>query len=294
MAPALLGPGEGETVTDRPGSFVQINADRDELAVTASRYGPGESGPGAHVHRAHADSFWVLDGELTFELADELRRVGPGGFVLVPANVVHTFRNEGPGEASFLNVHAPSMGFPDHLRALNEATSEEEEREATERFDTFEPPADGGRPASDAVVRAAGEGEELVLGPARTVLKATGEHGGGSMSLSETNLAPGFPGPVPHWHESFVDCFWVLEGVLTLRLGEETVRAGAGTFALVPPSAVHTFSNPGDERVRLLNLMTPGGFERYLREVVAATPRGGPPDPDRMAEIASRYDFHPV
>ena len=292
--PLLLRPGEGETVSDRPESFVQIKADRDELALTDSRYGRGESGPGPHVHREHADCFWVLDGQLTFELAGELAHVAAGGFVLVPPNVVHTFRNEGPGHARFLNVHAPSMGFPDHIRALHEARSEEEEHEAAERFDTFEPPADGGRPASDALVRGPGEGDELALGPNRVLFKATGEHGGGPMSLWETRLAPGVTGPVPHWHESFVDSFWVLEGTLTLRLGEETAEASAGSFALVPPGAVHTFSNPGDEPVRFLNLMAPGGFERYLRELAAAASPGSALDPARMAEIASRHDFRPA
>ena len=294
MDALLLGPGEGETVADRPESFVQIKADRHELALTESRYGPGESGPGPHVHRWLADAFWVLDGELTFELAGELSRVGAGGFVLVPPEVVHTFRNEGPGDARFLNAHAPSMGFPDHIRALHQARSEEEERAAAERFDTFEPPPGGGRPAADAVVRGPGDGEEVALGPNRAVLKATGEHAGGPMSLSEARFAPGFPGHVPHWHDSFVDSFWVLEGTLTLLLGEETVEAAAGTFALVPPGAVHTVSKPGDAPVRFLNLMAPGGFERYLREVAAATSGDGAPDPALMAEIASRYDFHPA
>ena len=43
--------------------------------------------------------------------------------------------------------------------------------------------------------------------------------------------------------------------------------------------------------MRALNLMAPGGFERYLEEVAEL---GGPPDPDQMAQIASKYDFHPV
>jgi mannose-6-phosphate isomerase-like protein (cupin superfamily) len=87
--------------------------------------------------------------------------------------------------------------------------------------------------------------------------------------------------------------FYVLEGALTLRLGDETVEAPAGSFAFVPPGNVHTFSNPSDETVRMLNLMAPGGFEQYLKEAAAAM-GGGPPDPAVMARIASRYDFEPV
>lgn len=290
MSALLVQAGRGETITGRPARFVEIRAARDELAVTDSRYAPGESGPGAHVHREHADCFWVLEGELAFDLGGggERVRAPAGSFVLVPPGVVHTFRNEGPGNARFLNLHAPSMGFDRHLRAMRDGDDP-----ATEDFDTFDPPADGGLPASAALVRRPDEGERLALGPSSAVVKAGSEHGGGSLALTETTIAPGFPGPVPHFHEAMVDSFYVLDGTLTVRLGEEAVEAAAGTYVLVPPGVVHTFANPGGEPVRFLNAMAPGGLERYLREVVAATPPGaGPPDPALMARIASRYDFH--
>jgi hypothetical protein len=57
---------------------------------------------------------------------------------------------------------------------------------------------------------------------------------------------------------------------------------------------VHTFWNPGDSPVRLLNLMAPGGFEQYLKEVAEAAAPGAAPDPALMAEIASKYDFEPA
>jgi mannose-6-phosphate isomerase-like protein (cupin superfamily) len=129
-----------ETVTDEPGSFVQIKADRSELVVTESLYGPGQSGPGPHVHREHSDCFYVLEGELVFEVGGERAVVSAGGFVLVPPEVVHTFRNEGPASARFLNAHAPGCRFADHLRGEDVD------------FDTHDPPDHAGRPASDAIV----------------------------------------------------------------------------------------------------------------------------------------------
>jgi mannose-6-phosphate isomerase-like protein (cupin superfamily) len=88
-----------------------------------------------------------------------------------------------------------------------------------------------------------------------------------------------------------VDSFYVREGTLTLRLDGDSVEAGPGTYALVPPGNPHTFSNPGDEPVSVLNLMAPAGFERYLREAAALQ---GPIDAARMAEIASKYDFRAI
>ena len=84
--------------------------------------------------------------------------------------------------------------------------------------------------------------------------------------------------------------FYVLEGTLTLRLGDETVTAGPGTFACVPPGVVHTFSNPGGEPVRFLNFNTPSGWERYMRDLAEAA-RSGPLTPEAIGRVAARYDF---
>jgi mannose-6-phosphate isomerase-like protein (cupin superfamily) len=82
----------------------------------------------------------------------------------------------------------------------------------------------------------------------------------------------------------------VLQGTLTLRLGDDVVEVPAGSYGVVPPGNVHTFANSSDGTVRALNLMAPGGFEQYLKEVG----RAGTTDPAEMAKIASRYDFQPV
>ena len=47
--------------------------------------------------------------------------------------------------------------------------------------------------------------------------------------------------------------FYVLDGILTMRLGDETQQLGPGTFVCVPPGVVHTFANHGDRPVRFLN-----------------------------------------
>jgi mannose-6-phosphate isomerase-like protein (cupin superfamily) len=91
-----------------------------------------------------------------------------------------------------------------------------------------------------------------------------------------------------------VDSFYVLDGVVSMRVGDETFEAGRGSYTAALPGTVHTFSNPGDEPVRVLNVMAPGGFEQYLKEVAASIPEGGAPDPAAMAQIAARHDFVPA
>jgi mannose-6-phosphate isomerase-like protein (cupin superfamily) len=131
------------------------------------------------------------------------------------------------------------------------------------------------------------------MGPSDVVVKATGQETGGSFFLGETVIQPGFMGPPPHRHRELHDMFYVLDGTLTMRLDDETLSAGAGTFVCVPPGVVHTFSNTSDGPVRFLNFNTPAGWENYMRDLAAAS-QDGPLTPDRIGPIASRYDFEVV
>jgi oxalate decarboxylase/phosphoglucose isomerase-like protein (cupin superfamily) len=84
--------------------------------------------------------------------------------------------------------------------------------------------------------------------------------------------------------------FYVLEGTLTMQLGEETHALGPGAFVCVPPGVVHTFSNRSEQAVRFLNFNTPSGWEQYMRDLAAALASGSPTS-DEIGRIASRYDF---
>lgn len=287
MDALFLLPGGGETISDRAERTVRIKADREAVVVTESRYAAGERGPGRHVHHRHTDAFWVLEGALVFEVGRERERIHAEArtFAAVPAGVVHTFWNDGPAEARFLNVHAPGERFGEYMRAMRDGRPDP-------GFDSDDPPPDGGPSADEVVVRAPGEGEALA-GPAAATFKLEASDRGGTFSLAELVLPPGCQGPVPHVHERFCDSFYVLEGALTLRLDDRVVEAPPGTFVLAPPGTVHTFSNTRPEPARALNLMAPGGFEQYLREVVAAS-ADAPPDRALLTEIASRHDFHPA
>src|SRR5213592_3548015 len=152
VQPLLLAPGEGEKTTDRPKRQITILCDFPQIIVSRFRYEPGEKGPDPHVHRQHSDAFYVLEGEVDFGLGPEVAQVegGPETFAAAPPNVVHTFKNSSDATAIFLNIHAPSMGFGNVLRGGG-----------YEHFDQFDPPADGGRPLEDAIVRPAGAGEPV-------------------------------------------------------------------------------------------------------------------------------------
>ena len=219
----------------------------------------------------------MLEGELAVDIGPdrETVRAPAGSFVLAPSGWSTPSATRAPGKARFLNVHAPSRDFHRYMRGEDVA------------FDQHDPPPDGGLPASEAVVLAPGEGRGLSVGAGRLSVKAGRNDGGGRFLLTEGELPGGGAGPPLHRHREHIDSFYVLEGTLTLRLGTETRELGEGGYALVPPGVAHTFANPSEAPARYLNLMLPGGFERYFEEAAGA-------DPERIPEIAARYDYEPA
>jgi quercetin dioxygenase-like cupin family protein len=139
----------------------------------------------------------------------------------------------------------------------------------------------------------AGGGERHAAGPSEVIVKATGALTAGSLFLAENRLAPGFPGPPLHRHESVHDMFYVLEGTLTLRIDTYTEDLSPGSFACIPPGVPHAFMNRSDAVGRFLNFNTPAGWEHYMREL-ADVGRSGPLTADALRRIASRYDFEVV
>jgi quercetin dioxygenase-like cupin family protein len=251
--PVLLGPGEGETTTDRPERTIQILCDFPQIIVSRFRYEPGEEGPDPHVHHKHADAFYVLEGEVEFGLGPEVTRVtgGPGTFACAPPDVVHTFKNSSDATAIFLNIHAPSMGFGHVLRGGGH-----------EGFDQFDPPPDGGRPFDDAILQPAGEGERVGSDTTSHLIKCELDE----LSVIEMTFFPEFEGVDPHTHDDLVDSFLVLEGDGDFTAGEDVHRLGAGCFISASVGARHGFAVAGAGPLRVLNLHAPDrGFAGRLR-----------------------------
>ena len=111
------------------------------------------------------------------------------------------------------------------------------------------------------IVLQPGEGHVIPLGPIRMIVQEDGTHTRETLGVAEFEVPPHAPTPPPHIHHAHEEVFYVLEGELEFLAGARTVRAGAGTFVMVPIGALHTFSNQTDNPARFLNSFTP---PRYI------------------------------
>jgi quercetin dioxygenase-like cupin family protein len=137
---------DGETILHQGNREISILVARDEVTVTHARYAAGERVAGPHVHHGHTDAFYVLEGELTFEIGREATTttVSAGGFVAAPPGVAHSLRTAGDRPARWLTIHARDGGFASFMRGLRDGVEVE--------WDIAAVPSDGGLPASEAIV----------------------------------------------------------------------------------------------------------------------------------------------
>ena len=113
----------------------------------------------------------------------------------------------------------------------------------------------------------------------------------GAFSLVEHPMPPRTLGAPLHRHRNEDEYSYVLEGRVGALLGEEVVYGEPGDLIFKPRGQWHTFWNAGDERARILEFISPGGFEGYFERLSELVAAGGPPDPAKIAEIAAAYDL---
>ena len=138
------------------------------------------------------------------------------------------------------------------------------------------------------LVVAAGEGEVVLRGGFGVVGKVSGTETGGAFSVVEHPLEAGILGAPPHTHANEDETSFVIEGEIGVLIGDKEFRAGAGTYVLKPRGVPHAFWNPGPGPSRILEIISPAGFERYFEELAGVLSAGGPPDLDRTSTGSRR------
>jgi quercetin dioxygenase-like cupin family protein len=113
-----------------------------------------------------------------------------------------------------------------------------------------------------------------------------------AISMIES-LNPHGDSPPLHVHHTEDELFHVLEGELTLRVGEEDIRLAAGETAVAPKGVPHTYRVDSRDGARVLVVTTEGDFERMVRTVGRPAERSelparsGPPTPEQMEALAA-------
>jgi mannose-6-phosphate isomerase-like protein (cupin superfamily) len=135
-------------------------------------------------------------------------------------------------------------------------------------------------------ILSATEGERVELGGLGVRFMATGA----GFSLVEHPIAPRTLAAPMHVHEREDEYSYVLEGEVGVQIGDEVLYARPGDFVVKPRGVWHAFWNRTDEPARLLEIISPGGFERYFAELAPLLPPARlAPDFEGLAALQARY-----
>ena len=138
----------------------------------------------------------------------------------------------------------------------------------------------------------ANEGEATWFLTTRMTLKASSDSTGNALTLIEVITVPGGTAPW-HVHHREDEMFYVLEGNVLYKCGDEVFQAGPGSFVFLPRDIPHSYKNISETNARWLLLTTPAGAEGFFIESgIPATEDGlrpQPLDPQKLATIALKY-----
>lgn len=140
----------------------------------------------------------------------------------------------------------------------------------------------------------ANEGTAIWYTTTRMTLKATSESTGGALSLIEVLAAPD---TAPPWHVHHRDdeMFYLLDGSLLFKCGEDVFEAGSGSFIFLPRGIPHSFKVVSETVARYLVLGTPAGLDRFFVGAgVPALEEGLRPQPFDVQQLAGMAAQHGV
>jgi quercetin dioxygenase-like cupin family protein len=117
----------------------------------------------------------------------------------------------------------------------------------------------------------------------------------GGADIFRMNVQPDAKVPAPHYHESWDETVYGLNGTLSFRLDGRDVTVGPGDSLFIARGVPHGFRNDSGEAASCLCVLTPGVLgPDYFREIAALLAAGGPPDPSAVREIMSRHGLVPA
>ena len=135
-----------------------------------------------------------------------------------------------------------------------------------------------------------GEGKIIKVPGHSFTYKTMEEDTVGAYSLLEVFVTGG--GSTQHIHKAEEEAFYVLDGEVNVKVGEQTIRGAAGTFVLIPRGTVHAIWNAGLTPAKFLVIISPAGLEQLWAEAGEET------DPaiwiERVRSLGQKYNIEVV
>ena len=231
--------------TGFPGYTVQILAQQESSLFLASTIQEGGRGPELHYHESD-QIYFLLRGNMTVRLVDEVHRITPGTLVHIPAGLPHCNWNEGPGPETHLEAIIPMPSFGQDVAHIIDTPSDVPPEHRTTQPgtvtsidpDQLAEPLPGFRMAP-------------LVDPGMGVDR---------MTINYAEVEPGNSGPGVHVHR-FDQFYFILEGEFTVDVGLDHHVIGPDNLVRLPAGVPHSNKNAADVTEKHLAILTPSPTE---------------------------------
>jgi quercetin dioxygenase-like cupin family protein len=132
--------------------------------------------------------------------------------------------------------------------------------------------------------------EFVDLGGQGVDFKVHAEHTEGRVSIVEHPIEPGRLVPA-HCHHNEDELSYVLEGEIGVKIGDFEGSAGPGCYIWKPRNIGHTVWNATSKWVKVIEIIVPGGFEKFFKEVAEFSKLPGAPHIERRRELGKKYNL---
>lgn len=229
------------SVINLPGDYKGLILHWTESCVLiATLIPPGIEGPARHRHPTSDQVYFVVEGEVTIELGQEVKTAGKNSVVYIPAGTPH--HNWNPGDTTEVHLEviapqpSPAMPLAEFVDTKEGGNGRGYVRTADEAILAGDPPYPGMDMTFEWLV-------SREIGP---------EHA--SIYLAE--VRPNSRGPHLHVHD-FDQFYFVLEGSMAVQIGAKEYEAGPNTLVVLPAGVPHRQWNPGSEPERHIAILAP-------------------------------------
>lgn len=254
-----------------------------------------------HYHKRHAETFYIISGNVEWTIGGETHVMGPGDAVHIPPNTVHSVKVVGGKKMHSLMIAEPGGYEEDSVYASSFTPEQRKDPKIIAKLDKeidYNPVARD--PGHVPPQRKTGEyfsftgkrtpypGGDVEKG--EIVVSANDSQG--SLSLVESYWLPSFSAPL-HYHKTHSETFYILSGHVEWTIGGETHVMGPGDAVHIRPNTVHGVKVVGGEKMHSLWFDQPAGMEEDPNAEANLTPEERN-DPKRMEQMLLRDDFHPA
>ena len=117
----------------------------------------------------------------------------------------------------------------------------------------------------------------------------------GEITMFEFLVPCGVKVPLPHYHESYDEIVYGLEGIMTFTVDGKVIDLEAGQTLFISKGVVHGFNNLNPKTAKALAVATPGLIgPEYFREIAEIVNAGGPPDIEKMKSVFKKHGLVPI